>query len=293
MKPLRRRLEEARQRHNARWEVIERDYMLGWVLAGMQQVTLLRETLVFKGGTALKKCYFGDYRFSEDLDFSARGDHPPTADEMLEAMRQACTATEALLHAIAPITLRCDPYTERDPHPHGQQAFIIGARLPWHNERVHTRIMAEITMDEPLLRPSISRPILHGYDESLDISVPVYGLEEIIAEKLRAILQFRQQINARGWSRSRARDYYDLWRILTAYHEELDLTEFNDLLHRKCRHRGVDFVSEQDFFDEAVLKTVHSSWEQWLGPLVPDLPPCDQLIEALRPRVEQLIDAAA
>ena len=30
----------------------------------------LKETMIFKGGTALKKCYFGDYRFSQDLDFS-------------------------------------------------------------------------------------------------------------------------------------------------------------------------------------------------------------------------------
>ncbi len=29
-----------------------------------------RDALVFKGGTALKRCYFGDYRFSEDLDFT-------------------------------------------------------------------------------------------------------------------------------------------------------------------------------------------------------------------------------
>ena len=28
------------------------------------------DSLVFKGGTALKKCYFDNYRFSEDLDFS-------------------------------------------------------------------------------------------------------------------------------------------------------------------------------------------------------------------------------
>jgi predicted nucleotidyltransferase component of viral defense system len=34
----------------------------------------LREHLVFKGGTALKRCYFGDYRFSEDLDFTLAGD---------------------------------------------------------------------------------------------------------------------------------------------------------------------------------------------------------------------------
>jgi predicted nucleotidyltransferase component of viral defense system len=30
----------------------------------------LKTTLAFKRGTALKRCYFGDHRFSEDLDFT-------------------------------------------------------------------------------------------------------------------------------------------------------------------------------------------------------------------------------
>ena len=70
MKPLHTRLQEARQRLGVPWHVLERDYLLSWVLAGISQVSELHQTLVFKGGTALKKCYFGDYRFSEDLDFS-------------------------------------------------------------------------------------------------------------------------------------------------------------------------------------------------------------------------------
>ena len=48
--------------------VLERDYCLAWFLVGLSHSSL-REHLVFKGGTALKRCYFGDYRFSEDLDF--------------------------------------------------------------------------------------------------------------------------------------------------------------------------------------------------------------------------------
>lgn len=49
--------------------VLERDYCLSWFLVGLSG-TPLRERLLFKGGTALKKCYFPDYRFSEDLDFT-------------------------------------------------------------------------------------------------------------------------------------------------------------------------------------------------------------------------------
>jgi predicted nucleotidyltransferase component of viral defense system len=56
MRPLRTRLQEARNRHGIPWNVLERDYILSWILAGIYQVPLLRETLAFKGGTALKKC---------------------------------------------------------------------------------------------------------------------------------------------------------------------------------------------------------------------------------------------
>ena len=49
---------------------IEKDYVLSWILYGIAKHKKLSKTFVFKGGTALKKAYFQDYRFSEDLDFT-------------------------------------------------------------------------------------------------------------------------------------------------------------------------------------------------------------------------------
>lgn len=53
-----------------RANVIEKDYVLGWVLAGIFNHAKIVAKWVFKGGTCLKKCYFETYRFSEDLDFT-------------------------------------------------------------------------------------------------------------------------------------------------------------------------------------------------------------------------------
>ena len=50
--------------------VIEKDYVLGWLLAGIAQHPALAETWIFKGGTCLRKCYYETFRFSEDLDFT-------------------------------------------------------------------------------------------------------------------------------------------------------------------------------------------------------------------------------
>lgn len=54
-----------------REDVLERDYCLAWLLNALAGSDL-HPILAFKGGTALKRCYFADYRFSEDLDFTLR-----------------------------------------------------------------------------------------------------------------------------------------------------------------------------------------------------------------------------
>jgi len=287
MKPLRLRLEEARKRLGIPWDVLERDYLISWILAGISRVDALRETLVFKGGTALKKCYFGDYRFSEDLDFSSLG-KAPTGAEMERAMCAAGDMAAGLLNEYAPIEIVCERYTENDPHPGGQEAFIIRARFPWQR-LPQTRLMIEVTMDEKILRFPEECTIIHKYGEPLDARLRVYALEEIIAEKLRAILQHVEKLNTRGWSRSRARDYYDLWRVLDTFGDRMNLAGFESFLQEKCAVRGVTFKGSDDFFDVKMLSYVEKTWEQWLGPLVPGLPSFDAVINALRPQIAVLV----
>ncbi len=60
--------------------VVEKDYALGWLLAGLSAHPALAESWIFKGGTCLKKCFFETYRFSEDLDFTLRDSEHLNAD---------------------------------------------------------------------------------------------------------------------------------------------------------------------------------------------------------------------
>lgn len=289
MKPLRIRLQEARKKLGIPWEVLERDYLLSWVLAGITNVAELRNTLVFKGGTALKKCYFGDYRFSEDLDFSGL-EGVPTGTMMESAINAACSAAKKMLDEYAPVEIVCERYTEKEPHPSGQEAFIIRAQFPWQRE-LHTRVMVETSIDEKIIKPANERKIIHEYGESLDVQIKVYALEEIVAEKLRAILQHMEILEHRGWGRSRARDYYDLWRILGTYKGEMNLSAFGTFLRSKCAVRNVEFEGPDDFFQETMISYVEKTWKQWLGPLVSNLPPFKTVIDDLRPQIATLISA--
>jgi predicted nucleotidyltransferase component of viral defense system len=76
VKPLRKQLDAYARKIGLRLDTVQQDYILTWLLYGIGQNPALQNSLVFKGGTALKKCYFGRYRFSEDLDFTATDSAP-------------------------------------------------------------------------------------------------------------------------------------------------------------------------------------------------------------------------
>jgi len=56
-------------KNNISPEIIEKDYFIELLLFYFSKDNFLYENIVFRGGTALKKIYFPEYRFSEDLDF--------------------------------------------------------------------------------------------------------------------------------------------------------------------------------------------------------------------------------
>ena len=73
--------------------VLERDNCFACFLAGLAESDL-QQSLAFKGGTALKRCYFGDYRFSEDLDFTLLAPIPfDVIRQRLEPVYAAVTPT--------------------------------------------------------------------------------------------------------------------------------------------------------------------------------------------------------
>jgi uncharacterized protein len=60
------------QARRVQQSIVEKDYALSYLLAAVSATDGLSENLILKGGTALKKLYFPEYRFSEDLDYSTR-----------------------------------------------------------------------------------------------------------------------------------------------------------------------------------------------------------------------------
>jgi len=122
--------------------VIERDYCLAWLLSSLAQVDLHRK-LAFKGGTALKRCYFGHYRFSEDLHFTLV--ETATLDEILSGLE----AVYARVREASGIEFRFDRH---DRHGHrNSHTFYLTYRGPLPAQG---SVKVDITVREKIVFPS-------------------------------------------------------------------------------------------------------------------------------------------
>jgi len=286
MRPLRTRIRDASVKARVPQTVIEKDYALSYILAGISRQATLQQNLVFKGGTALKKLFFGDYRFSEDLDYSAIA--APKGRNLLTEMTFAGQKAKTLLLEQGPFEVIIRRYEERDPHPDEQDALTFHLQFPWHPSPL-CRIKVEISHDEPVLLAPEERRIIHGYEEELEGVIPCYPVTEIVAEKLRTLLQTHQKLTQRGWSRPRARDYYDLWRLFSKYGETIQREKLQSVLLKKCQHRRVTFDGVSDFFTPELLSEAKTHWDGTLGIFVNDLPSLEKVIEELRSVLSNLL----
>lgn len=184
------------------------DYALGWFLAGLFQQVTPAPPLVFKGGTCLRKGYFADYRFSEDLDVTL------IATWSVQALHDAIRAIQHWSQDMdGPDFAARNARVETINDEYGQESYQarIYYRGPLRWGGPPRSIQIDVTRGEIIVFPVQRRQLIHQYSDNArisPISIPCYSLEEMLSEKLRAIAGQRRF--------AIARDLYDIFRLVTA-----------------------------------------------------------------------------
>ena len=146
---------------------VEKDYVLGWLLAGINNHSDLFDTLVFKGGTCLKKCYYETFRFSEDLDYTLRYKENMDVRFFTERFRQVAGWIEDAIGIEIPLdAINFEQYKNRV----GREAIRgrIGYIGPMQRRRQPARIRLDLTADEILVTEPCMKEVHHPYsDKSL------------------------------------------------------------------------------------------------------------------------------
>ena len=257
-----------------RWElredVVEKDYVLGWVLWGIGADPLLGKTWVFKGGTCLKKCYIETYRFSEDLDFTVLEGGPIEPEEVLAAVRPVLDRVgqeSGIDFAVRPAACRSRPSgtsAEGSLYYRGPR----GAPGP-------ARIKLDLTSNETVVRPPVLRTIGHDYPDSLPEpgQVRCYGLEEVFAEKLRAMGE-----------RSRPRDLYDIVNLFRRPDFRPYAALVREILAAKCASKSIPVPSYESIRGSLMFDELEAEWENMLAHQLRALPNFEHFSSEL-PRV--------
>ena len=237
--------------------VLEKDYVLTEVLKALSLVISLSDLLVFKGGTALRKVYFADWRYSEDLDFTVK--HDMKEDELRQSLDEWYSQVEQKSQ------IRLTTKMLHKPNGYARIRAQFTGPLAYPG-----MIFMDLSFDEPLCLDPERKQIISKPSLSEGQEVLVYPLEELLAEKIRSLLE-----------RGKSRDYYDVWRLLKEKPSVLDFKLLGNVLVKKLMHKQLTFISIDDFLpkDTNVLKQY---WASELEQQIKQLPSLEAVIEELQ-----------
>lgn len=251
--------------YGVRDQQIEKDYVLLWILQGVSRHKSLSKILVFKGGTVLKKVYFEDYRFSEDLDFTLI-DNSIISEQIFAWFKEAF---EYILEE-ANIPLEIIGNNEHE----GSINFYIAYIGPLGGQGGNKKVKVDISIAEKLEFLPVSKPLLIGYSDMEEFNLLCYTLEEVLTEKLRSVMQ-----------RMQARDFYDIWYLLEEHGLEVDffLKEFAN----KCESKGINPADFQMKLAER-LPQYKGRWESSLREQIKNLPDFSRVEREVRRHLKKI-----
>jgi uncharacterized protein len=232
-------------------QTIELDYALGWFLAELANHPF-NEKLAFKGGTALRRCHIGEYRFSEDLDFTLR------SGDGFDAIKEAF---ERVAAKVAEQTGMSFGFSRPDPQPHqNSHTFYMAFTGPMQRQR---EFKVDVTKTEEIVDALERKPVLVTYDAfdfPNDRTINAYSVHEIAAEKILALTDPK---------RSQPRDLYDLWYLQSE--ERVDLAPLDNAVARKLKFRGRSGEGLAEAFDKKE-KVLQATWKTRLDPQMASTP---------------------
>ena len=258
--------------------VIEKDYVLGWLLAGIHHSAEINNNWVFKGGTCLKKCYFDEYRFSEDLDYSYIGNRLPQSEHSIDFYKTLFSSISKWIYEQSSIMFP-EEGIKFEVFENVRGSISIQGSLayrgpiqPQLNIKNLPRIKIDLTLDEPLVLLMQRKAVFHDYSDKpeLGIFTNCYSYEELFAEKLRALVQ-----------RLRPRDLYDVVHLFQRHASHQPVNTLKATLEKKCMLRSISFPTMEMINQHKNWTYLESEWLTQLKHQVPILLPFDTFIEVM------------
>lgn len=244
---------------------IEKDYVLGWVLMSIQNNSKTKDSWIFKGGTCLKKCFFNEYRFSEDLDFTLIDSTQMNESFLMSILKEISEWTyEETGIEIPAKSLSVEFYTNLQGFTSAQAKLAYLGPLKQKQKSNLPTIKLDLTPHEKIVFVPERREIFHSYSDKPSTSPKAfcYSYEEIFAEKLRALAE-----------RARPRDLYDIIHLYQERRRIREKIKFFEALKQKCAFKKMPLPSLEAIKKHPQKAILSSEWENMLSHQLPMLKP--------------------
>lgn len=221
-------------------EVIEHDLIISKALVDLYSEPILKDNLIFRGGTALNKLFINPpSRYSEDLDFVYTKSEP--IGSTLDALRR-----------------QLDPWLGTPK----RQVDRFGAKLYYRymsENSAKMKLKVEINTTEKYgFRELISKPFsVNSEWFQRSCVIPTYQLEELMATKLRALFQ-----------RRKGRDLFDVAYVFGNSMADLELTI--SLFQKYCERDGT-YITGPQFHKNMLEKRDNERFRSEMQKLLPEL----------------------
>jgi len=228
-------------RQNVPWQtiaMIEHDLIISKALVCLYNDPKIKDSLVFRGGTALNKLFIQPpARYSEDLDFVQK--KPEPIGETMSAIRGVL-----------------DPWLGEPKRKITERGVKLIYKYIAINE-LPAKLKIEINTTEHFQVYDLNQIPYSVNSEWFagTCVIETYQLEELMATKLRALYQ-----------RRKGRDLFDVWWV--SLKNLLDVNKMIDIFHKYCIN-DKRIISKDLFLENVELKRPNQDFQNDMNALLP------------------------
>jgi len=200
---------------------IEKDYWVTFVLYNLYKSELGKE-IVFKGGTALSKCYGVIERFSEDIDLIILKNDNQSDHYLKKKLKEITTAVSNLLpeieekditHRIGMVRKTAHSYPKAFKGAFGQvrDTIIVEATRLGHHEPYEIKTVSSYIYE---MMVKTGQPKIAEEYGMLPFNVLVLDIKRTLCEKIMSLVRFSYSENAIEDLNNKIRHTYDIYQLL-------------------------------------------------------------------------------
>lgn len=230
------------RKFSIQWQVdvthVERVYATDWLLKGIFDHTQLSQSLVLRGGAALRYVYSAEFPAADNPEF------------LLIRATDDNSMYDALTTSLTDVANASGLKFSLSSYGHGSAKIEYTGPLG-RRSAAQPRVTLSVVPGQPRLDPA-RLPLVHPFSDNCNATIAGIALDEFVGEQIAALVRV-----------PRARDVYNFWFAATKLRGQMDLGKVKGIAQQIALEKKTSLPSE-GLFDPKQRATLERAWDNAL-----------------------------